>query len=99
MLTARLHLGYLLRLSGALPLIPLYAFMILTRNSPESSQLHVLGLMVVFNVTDMKLSSVFIVSLWRFNWIFEIYKISPPPLFFLREREKIIFTIRSCVMT
>jgi len=30
MLTARLHLGYLLTLSGALPLIPLYAFVILT---------------------------------------------------------------------
>ena len=34
MLTARLHLGFLLRLSGAL--IPLYAFMILTRTSQEA---------------------------------------------------------------
>ena len=49
MLTTRLHLGSWLRVIGALPLIPLYAFVILTRNSPESSQLHLLGLVVVFN--------------------------------------------------
>ena len=31
--------------------------MILTRTSPDSSQLHVLGLVVVFNVTVIRLSS------------------------------------------
>jgi hypothetical protein len=77
MLTTRQHLQSWLRVSGALPLIPLYAFVILTKTSPHSSQLHVLGLAVIFNVTDSRLLS-------QFHWLVygcfighnELYKIS-----------------------
>ena len=58
MLTTRLHLGSWLGVSGTLPLIPLYAFVIFTRTS-HSCHLHVLGLVEVLNVIDIKLSSLF----------------------------------------
>ena len=57
MLTTCLLLGSWLKVSGTLPLVPLYAFVILTRTSPDYSQLRVLGLVVVFNVTVIRLSS------------------------------------------
>jgi hypothetical protein len=60
MLTTNVHLGPSLRVSGALPLIFLYVILVLTRTSPHSSQLYVLGLVVVFNVTDIRLLFCFI---------------------------------------
>jgi hypothetical protein len=63
MLTTSFHLGSWLRVSGALRLILPYAFMILTRTSPHSSQLYVVDLMVVFNVIDIGFSSLFY---WQF---------------------------------
>ena len=59
MVTTRLHLQSWLRVSGALPLIRLYAFVILTKTLRHSTQLHVLGLVVIFNVTESKLLSLF----------------------------------------
>jgi hypothetical protein len=59
MLTSSLHLGSWLKVSGALTLIPVYGFVILTRTSPHSSQLYVVGLVVVCNVIDIRLSSLF----------------------------------------
>jgi hypothetical protein len=59
MLTISRHLGSWLRVSGALPLIPLYAIVILTRTSPHSPQLYVEGLVVVFKVIDIRLSYLF----------------------------------------
>jgi len=54
MLTTSLHLGSWLRVSGALPLIPPYACVILTRTSPYLSQFYVVGRVVVFNVMDIR---------------------------------------------
>jgi hypothetical protein len=63
MLTTRLHLESWLRVSGALPLSPLYAFVVLTRTSPHSSQLHLLGLVIVCNVIILGFHLCFIGSL------------------------------------
>ena len=60
---------------------------------PHSSQLYVLGLMVVFNVITLGFRLCFIVSLWMFHWTYELYKIS------LFLREKIISIRHSCVVT
>ena len=54
MLTNGLQLGPWLRVSGALPLIPLCVIMVLIRTSPHFSQLYVLVLVIVFNVTDIR---------------------------------------------
>jgi len=59
MLTTDLQLGPWLRVSGALPLILLYVIMVMIRTSPHSTQLYVLVLVVVFNVTDIRLSFCF----------------------------------------
>jgi hypothetical protein len=59
MLTSHLHLGCWLRVSGASPLIPLRAFVVLTKSSPRYSQLHALDLVVVYNVIDIRLLSLF----------------------------------------
>jgi len=61
MLTTCLHLVSWLRVSGTLPLIPLYAFVILTRTPPHYCHLHVLGLVEVINVVDIRLSSLSLV--------------------------------------
>jgi hypothetical protein len=58
-LTTLLNLGSRLRESGTLSVIPPYAFVMSTSTSTDSSQLHVLGLVVVFHVIDIRLSSLF----------------------------------------
>jgi hypothetical protein len=59
----------------------------------HSSQLYVLGLVVVFNVNTLGFHLCFISSFWMFHWTYELYKIS------LFLREKIISSRRSCVVT
>lgn len=70
-------------MSGALPLILLYVIMVLTRTLPISTQLYVLGLVVVFNVTNIRLSFYVIDGLVMDAALdIEHYKKSLSPFFF-----------------
>ena len=94
MLTTHLDLGSWLGVIGAL-LRFLYAFVILTRTSPHSSQHYVMGLVVVFNVITLVFYHSFIVSLWNVSLDIWTWR-NLPLLIFVREggeRERKLFPV------
>ena len=64
---------------------------------PQSSQLYILCLVIVFNIITLKLHLCFIGGLWMFHWTFELYKLSLSLSLSLFER--IVSSRHSCVVT